>query len=40
MRAVGLMRHGGPEVLEVVDVPEMQAGKGQVRRQTNARQNS
>ncbi|MDD9915489.1 MAG: NADP-dependent oxidoreductase [Rhodospirillaceae bacterium] len=31
MRAVGLMTHGGPEVLEVVDVPEVQAGRGQVR---------
>ena len=31
MRAVGLMRHGGPEVLEVVEVPEVHAGPGQVR---------
>ncbi|MGY8960777.1 MAG: alcohol dehydrogenase catalytic domain-containing protein, partial [Alphaproteobacteria bacterium] len=31
MRAVGLMVHGGPEVLEVVDVPETHAGPGQVR---------
>ncbi len=31
MRAVGLMVHGGPEVLEVVDVPEAHAGPGQVR---------
>ena len=31
MRAVGLMAHGGPEVLEVVDVPEVHAGPGQVR---------
>ncbi|MBT3610668.1 MAG: NADP-dependent oxidoreductase, partial [Gammaproteobacteria bacterium] len=31
MRAVGLMAHGGPEVLQVVDVPEVQAGPGQVR---------
>jgi len=31
MRAVGLRTHGGPEVLEVVDVPEAQAGPGQVR---------
>lgn len=30
MRAVGLMRHGGPEVLEVVDLPEVHAGPGQV----------
>jgi NADPH2:quinone reductase len=31
MRAVGLMIHGGPDVLEVVDVPEVHAGPGQVR---------
>ena len=31
MRAVGLMEHGGPEVLQVVDVPEVQAGPGQIR---------
>lgn len=31
MRAVGLMIHGGPEVLQVVDVPEVHAGPGQVR---------
>ena len=31
MRAVGLMKHGGPEVLDVVDVPEAHAGPGQVR---------
>ena len=31
MRAVGIMVHGGPEVLEVVDLPEVHAGPGQVR---------
>lgn len=31
MRAVGLMTHGGPEVLQLVDVPEVNAGPGQVR---------
>ena len=31
MRAVGLMVHGGPEVLQVVDVPAVEAGPGQVR---------
>ena len=31
MRAVGLMVHGGPEVLQVVEVPEVHAGVGQVR---------
>ncbi len=36
MRAVGLMTHGGPEVLEVVDVPEVQAGPGQVRLRIHA----
>jgi NADPH2:quinone reductase len=36
MRAVGLMTHGGPEVLEVVEVPEVQAGLGQVRIRVHA----
>jgi NADPH2:quinone reductase len=36
MRAVGLMRHGGPEVLEVVDVPEVHAGAGEVRVRVHA----
>ncbi len=36
MRAVGLMKHGGPEVLQVVDVPEVHAGPGQVRIQVRA----
>jgi NADPH:quinone reductase len=31
MRAVGIMVHGGPEALEVVDLPEVHAGPGQVR---------
>jgi NADPH2:quinone reductase len=31
MRAVGIMVHGGPEVLEVVDLQEVHAGPGQVR---------
>ena len=31
MRAVGLMTHGGPEVLEIVDVPKVHTGPGQVR---------
>lgn len=31
MRAVGIMVHGGPEALEVVTVPEVHAGPGQVR---------
>ena len=26
MRAVGIMVHGGPEALEVVDLPEVHAG--------------
>jgi NADPH:quinone reductase-like Zn-dependent oxidoreductase len=29
MRAVQITRFGGPEVLEVVDVPEPQASEGQ-----------
>lgn len=36
MRAVGLMTHGGPEVLQVVDVPEVHAGAGQVRLRVHA----
>jgi NADPH2:quinone reductase len=31
MRAVGLMSHGGPEVLQVIDVPAIEAGPGQIR---------
>ncbi|MBT5498500.1 MAG: NADP-dependent oxidoreductase [Alphaproteobacteria bacterium] len=36
MRAGGLMTHGGPEVLQVVDVPEVHAGPGQVRLRIHA----
>ena len=36
MRAVGLMKHGGPEVLEVLEVPEVHAGPGQVRLRVHA----
>ena len=31
MRAVGIMVHGGPKALEVVDVPEVYAGPGEIR---------
>ena len=31
MQAVGLKTHGGPEVLEVLEVPESRAGQGQIR---------
>lgn len=31
MRAIVLFAHGGPEVLEVIDLPEVHAGAGQVR---------
>ena len=31
MKAVGLMNHGGPEVLEVLEMPESHAGQGQIR---------
>ena len=31
MRAVGLTTHGGPDVLEVIDLPEVHAGSWQVR---------
>ena len=36
MRAVGLMTHGDPEVLEVVDVPAVEAGPGQIRLRVHA----
>ena len=36
MRAVGFYVHGGPEVLEVVDLPEVHAGSGQVRIRVHA----
>jgi len=36
MRAVGIMVHGGPEALEVVDLPEVHAGPGQVRVRVHA----
>lgn len=36
MRAVGVIKHGGPEVLQVVDVPEVHAGAGQVRIRVHA----
>ena len=36
MRAVGLITHGGPEVLQIVDVPEVHAGPGQVRLRVHA----
>ena len=36
MRAVGLHRFGGPEVLEVVDIPEPSPGPGEVRIRVHA----
>src|SRR5580693_4058262 len=36
MRAVGLFTHGGPEVLQIVDLPEVHAGPGQVRIRVHA----
>ena len=36
MRAVGLLVHGGPEVLQVVNLPAVQAGPGQVRLRVHA----
>jgi NADPH:quinone reductase-like Zn-dependent oxidoreductase len=36
MRAVGLFTHGGPEVLQVVDLPEVHAGAGEVRIRVHA----
>ena len=31
MKAVGIMNHGGPEALEVLEVPDQDAGSGQIR---------
>jgi NADPH2:quinone reductase len=36
MRAVGVNVHGGPEALEVVELPEVNAGPGEVRIQVHA----
>jgi NADPH2:quinone reductase len=36
MRAVGLFTHGGPEVLEVIDLPEVHAGPDEVRIRVHA----
>jgi NADPH:quinone reductase-like Zn-dependent oxidoreductase len=36
MRAVGLFTHGGPEVLQIVELPEVHAGPGQVRIRVHA----
>jgi len=36
MRAVGLYAHGGPDVLQLVDLPEVHAGPGEVRIRVHA----
>src|SRR5579863_3783567 len=36
MRAVGVLSFGGPEVLQVIDLPEIHAGPGQVRIRNHA----
>jgi len=36
MRAVGFSKYGGPEVLEIYDLPEVHAGPGQVRIRNHA----
>lgn len=36
MRAVGVLHHGGPEALQVVELPEPQAGTGEVRIRVHA----
>ena len=36
MRAVGLFTHGGPEVLQLVELPDVHAGPGQVRIRVHA----
>src|ERR1700712_2745170 len=35
-KAVGFMKYGGPEVLEIVDLPEIHAGPGQLRIRNHA----
>src|ERR1700722_16509696 len=36
MKAIGLVEFGGPEVLHVVDLPEPQPGRGEVRIRVHA----
>lgn len=36
MRAIGVIQHGGPEALQLVEVPEVHAGPGQVRLRVHA----
>ena len=36
MRAVGFMEFGAPEVLQVIDVPEVHPGPGEIRIQNHA----
>lgn len=36
MRAVGIIEYGGPEVLELVELPEVHAGPGEVRMRVHA----
>ena len=36
MRAIGLFTHGAPDVLQIVDLPEVHAGPGQVRIRVHA----
>ncbi len=36
MQAVGVMNHGGPEALELIDLPEIHAGPGEVRIRVHA----
>ena len=31
MKAIGIMSYGGPEVLEVIDIPEVNVGYGEIR---------
>ena len=31
MRAIGILEAGGPEVLQIVELPEVHAGRNQVR---------
>ena len=36
MRAVGIVQHGGPDALEMVELPEVHAGSGEIRMRVHA----
>lgn len=36
MKAMGLMKHGAPEVLEMLEIPERHAGRGEIKARVHA----